>query len=526
MKKEWNNKIERICAVGVCGLVVGIMLWLWSVSVMWTQTFWSLELGEYTDAYMFRVRDGVKSNILFLVILSVVLIALCKMAQKWLEQWHITLLLIFEMIATVVFSWSYVCNLQAYQWADFGNIVQISRQFLAGDYSSFAPGNYMATYPHQLGLVCLMMVITKIAGTAYAISAFQFLNCLCVALFLLGGYRAVHIIWRRKGIDIVYLLIQGMCLPLYFYTPLVYGEIISTVLMMVCIIQVLTMLKKQKFVLWRAIVLLLCMGLAMCFRKNSIIVIIAIGIIIIVTVIKLKKWKLVGLLFFMAVSLLFPKTLETVCFNEYVQDAAMPSIVWVYIGIQGGSGFGYGAYDGKAGALMEEAGYNPEIAAEMAKEVIAERIGFFAENPRNAIAFLREKILWQWEAPTYMCFSNTRFFPEGYPKGFAYDIYFGKLRERVNNFMDEYQSFIYLTFAIGVLGVVVKREDFMGLIWAIIFLGGFFFLIIWEAKTRYTYPYFIMMMPMCAYGIWFLGNIFSYAREKILVKMKEGRDGR
>lgn len=520
MTKSLNDKVERICAIGVCVLTVVIMFWLWVESIVWTQTFWSEIEMDYTDAFMPRIRDGIKGNILFCILLSIVLAGICLGVKKWIKQWHITVILVVEAVAMIVFSWIYLCELRAVQWADFGQIINIANEFVNGDYSQFEAGNYLATYPHQLGLVCFMTGIIKLVGAGNAVSVFQFLNCLCVGGILVGGYCAVRNIWDKKETDIVYLLMQGLCLPLYFYTPLVYGEIISTMFLMFGIAQMVKMLRQQRLACLRVVAMLVCTGLAVCFRKNSLIILIAMGIVILITLFKEKCPKIGVLLIVLVICASLPTVLQKATYGKYDENAAMPAVMWIYIGIQEGSGFGCGAYDGKAGNLFREAGYNPELAADMAEEVIADRINYFIGNPKGALAFYKEKILWQWEDPTYMSFSNTRFKQEGYPIGIANEINYGKLREPVNEFMDAYQSFVYLFLMVGVVGMMKEKEHFSGFLWAIIFLGGFVFSILWEAKTRYTYPYFIMMIPICAYGVYFFSDCLRKAVAAVVDRIK------
>ena len=38
-----------------------------------------------------------------------------------------------------------------------------------------------------------------------------------------------------------------------------------------------------------------------------------------------------------------------------------------------------------------------------------------------------------------------------------------------------------------------------------IFLGGFFFHLMWETKSQYVYPYVFMLIPMSALGIDLIG---------------------
>ncbi|MBQ8189930.1 MAG: hypothetical protein IJZ44_09150 [Lachnospiraceae bacterium] len=507
MKRNKNEIIERICAIGISVLTIVIMAFLWGASVIWTHTFWNTNTQEYTDAFMPRIRDGIKGNLIFCFVAICLLIAIYTGVKKYIRSWQIKLFLFLEMIAMVGFSWIYVCDLQAMQWADFSQIIITAQQFIDGDFSLFTPGEYIATYPHQLGLVSLFAGIIKLTGGAgKATSVFQFMNCLCVGGILLNGYRAVNNMWRKKEINAIYLLIQGLCFPLYFYTPLVYGELISIMFLMVSTAQLAKILYTLKITAWDIIVIIVSAGLAVSFRKNSLIILIAMGIVIVITAIKSKRWKINILLITLIAGMTFPVIIEKGIYGRYNQNASMPAIMWIYIGLQNGSGFGYGAYDGKAGTLFKEAGYAPDVAAEMAKEEIADRIAYFREDPQSGLEFFREKILWQWISPSYMCFSNTRFTQEGYPVGVAYSIVEGDAREAVTDLMDAFQSLVYLLMIIGAFGIVRKRDNFMSWIWSLSVVGGFLFSILWEAKTRYTYPYFVMMIPTCAYGIYFLGE--------------------
>ena len=109
-----------------------------------------------------------------------------------------------------------------------------------------------------------------------------------------------------------------------------------------------------------------------------------------------------------------------------------------------------------------------------------------------------------------MCFTLTKYREEGYPIGMAYEITYGKWRETISNFMDAYQSMIYLMMIIGTIGAALKKEKAISFLWPLIFLGGFFFSVIWEAKARYIYPYFVMLIPISAYGVWFCQSILMH----------------
>ena len=69
--------------------------------------------------------------------------------------------------------------------------------------------------------------------------------------------------------------------------------------------------------------------------------------------------------------------------------------------------------------------------------------------------------------------------------------------------MKEYQFLIYcgvliyLIFELFDTKNVSPIEDYIGIV---TILGGFLFSIIWEAKARYMFPYFVLMLPYAMLG--------------------------
>ena len=132
---NWSDRIERICAVLVCTLTAVCILPIWAVSIVWTQTFWSENLQEYTDAFMFRIRDGIKSNLLFCVVILLLFTIICAGARR-IKQWQITALIALEAVAIVIFCGVYNWQLRPIQWADYGQIVSNAEAFARGVRSS------------------------------------------------------------------------------------------------------------------------------------------------------------------------------------------------------------------------------------------------------------------------------------------------------------------------------------------------------------------------------------------------------
>ena len=372
---KWNNKAERICVWGICILSAICMLPIWAVTLRWSQPFWGWNTHEYMDSNLDRIPDGIKSNLLFC---AVIVFFFCFLGLLFktgkIRQLHIHALAVFIAVCGGIFSWIYLRQLRPIQHADFWRIVSIGQMFASKNFSQFHAGEYLATYPHQLGLICLMALFVKTFGGAYATMAFQAMNCICIGLILFQGYRVVHQIWENKEIDVIFIFLQGLCLPLYFYAGLVYGEIISILLLYIGINAMVHMIKSSSLHCRHIITLLISTGLAVTFRKNSLIILIAMSIIIIISMIAPKKFLLGSVLVILALSALFPTFLRNFVFGKFPVEGAMPTSMWIYIGMEDGSGFGYGAYDGRAAVIFEEAQYNTALADQMTKELIEERI--------------------------------------------------------------------------------------------------------------------------------------------------------
>ena len=55
-------------------------------------------------------------------------------------------------------------------------------------------------------------------------------------------------------------------------------------------------------------------------------------------------------------------------------------------------------------------------------------------------------------------------------------------------------AFLYFVLAID------KENNVLQHLFAVALIGGFLFSIIWEAKARYMFPYYVMMLPMANIG--------------------------
>lgn len=90
---------------------------------------------------------------------------------------------------------------------------------------------------------------------------------------------------------------------------------------------------------------------------------------------------------------------------------------------------------------------------------------------------------------------------EGPQTALVQSLYEGAGNQRLTDFMNLYQSLIYGGVLAFTVVALKKRFPLKYHVLLIAVFGGFLFSILWEAKARYVFPYFLLMIPYAAVGI-------------------------
>lgn len=498
-----NMTIEHICIIFVIVLAVFFLLYLGILSLVYTQTDYNLIQQDYIEEFMPRLRDSIKDNLLFIILYIGIVSGIGTLIGHFSKQRVPQILLYISAGVGFFFGLVYVVQLHAIPWADSDSVYQAAQQFLQGNYSYMNAGNYLGIYPQQLGLVWVMEFLILI-WKQNAILAFQILNVICIPIIMIMGYKIVEKLWNNAIVSSCFVIIQAGCMPLYFYVSFIYGEVLSLAFVFISLYLGICCIQQKK-ALKSSILLAITSCLSVSLRMNSIIPLLALGIVIFVRLLSGQKQIVIGLMALLA-SLLLSTAIRNIAINIYTNDSVgMPALCWIAMGLQDGDGYGYGAYNAYSVQTFEQADYDSYLASKIALDSIRSSLDYFSENPTKGIEFIKEKVNWQWLNPSFGCFSQTRFHnPE--PEGIAYAINYGHLREPIADFMNGYQSFLYLGTALGSIWILYKSKKIENTLFLIIFLGGFLFSILWEAMPRYNFPYFVFLVPCAAYGIVSLTN--------------------
>ncbi len=494
-----TKKFEYFCSRAAAVIGILILGFLSLYGLVYTEEF------EKNHAeHLIVTKDSVWLMLLWIALAVAVLYA----AAKWMlenesnRKRNLRILLIFTCVYVAVFgfAWALLCN--CYMMWDAQMVSFFANQFANGINDISAHDiDYLTTYPHQLGLIALTEQIYRICGWENY-RAFQAVNALGAAGIVFAGYKIIKETTRREEPRVYFLLLMLVCWPMIIYVSFMYGEILSVCLSLMSVWALLVYLRREKKrdILYMA----LAITAACLVRSNCYIVLAAMGCVLVVKTVSDKKlMRLAALAACIVCFFLSHLVLIKVYEQRFGFDLehGMPSIMWVAMGTREGT---YGRDAGWYNELswdifVEETGKDQEKAKELAMDVIRESIETFKENPSYMADFYLRKIVSQWIEPTYGSQIETNH-REAARAPIMDRLYKGDLWKPFVQVMDVYQSLIYFGALIFLLLLIRKKIPVEHLTLLIVVIGGFIFYIFWEAKSRYIFPYFMMMIPAAAMG--------------------------
>ena len=424
---------------------------------------------------------------------------------------NLRLLLIIVLGWSLIFGTVWVLLARSEPVSEQIMVVTSAQRFLEGNYGRLEYGKYLFYYPFQLGLAAWEELVFRIFG-ANNVTAFQLLNAMGATGSIGIGYCIVRQLFQERKTAVYYLLLSGICFPLFIYSAYVYGDVMSILLSMLGIWQFLRYVKKGK----KSSLIFLTAGIAgaAILRNNSLIVLIAICLVLAVQMLGRRRWQYGICILILLAGVAGSKQI----LNRYYEQRAgmklndgMPYVLWIAMGMQEGEKEA-GWYNGYSIYIYQDVcKYDGLAAAAIGRAEIRSRANELLLNPAYGLDFCWRKFTSQWNEPTYGCFIMTYASAElggddktgGRERSSAGDkLYTGAFHTCLRGFMDAYQLLIY---AAVLFLLIRKRKDKEPLEFYILLigvLGGVLFHMMWEAKSRYVLPYFVMMLPMAAGGLY------------------------
>lgn len=437
---------------------------------------------------------------------------------KYKIKLNTRVLAIVTSILAIIISLYWIIYANIIPEADQWNVSFYANAFNEGDFSGFEKGKYIATCPHQLGIVTLLRIVYAVWGPdRYA--GFRIISAASVGIIVYVGYELVRRLSEHNSfVESLYLLLSASCFPMYVYTLFIYGEVVSTAILFVGAWLLISCM--DNFHWGKVTGVLLSAAISVQLRQNSLIVLIGFVIILLVKLLQKFDWKKIILLIVIPVGIMIGNFVIKGIYREYfIEDAkAIPNIMYITMGTNWDEQ-NPGWFNGYNYDVFFENDCDVEKASQVAKEDLRKFISYCMENPDYALEFYKEKFIAQWNDPMYHCLAMNCKVNYGEPQNpIVENFYFGEMRLFTEEFMNIYQLLVYGAILYWLISGFRKKQKIEAHVLMVGIFGGFLFSLIWEAKTRYVFPYFIMMLPYAAMGI---EQIITGLYNKVLVLKKK-----
>lgn len=503
--------------------------------------------------------------------------------------------------------------------ADALSVYNAAAEWILGNTDIIHPTvSYLSYYPQQIGLMAFWELLLRIWNlTGLSVPAWHFIKLVYVCL-LCGAiwfqYLSLQYLWPEnyKKISCCYLVLVCCNLPMIMYSSFVYGEIPSFAALSVGCYLLLRLLgsvspggsyrdnvspgssyrdnispggsspdssyrdnvsrndapsvtaydyvpRMLRQILFTGFGSILFLTLSVMLRKNSLIPIIAVLLVLLFEALRPgRNGKMRLGLLIMAVCLAVTSVgilpLVQKCYEKKAGNtlsSGVTAMSYLAMGMQEASR-GCGWYNGFNIDTYDTAGMDTALANEISRLAIDERLTYFREHPGYTADFYLHKHLSQWADGTYASRQAT-LATYGGRSAFFKEVYEGSLSGGYIEWCNAWQNVLYLGVLVFCIDSLKKRRkskvvghmadqtagytagctadhmadrhgaDQHGADWhgadrlgadrhgadrlyiyvgLIAVLGGFLFHTFWEANSRYIFSYSLLLMPYCGAGVY------------------------
>ncbi|GAB7568792.1 MULTISPECIES: hypothetical protein [Gemella] len=511
MSKEILSKIANFL-IKVIAIIFFLLMGFNTLLVL-TKT--AIFPRDYQETLYYK-QDNTILNIIFLVIFSIVILMCTKYLKKIISVKRLVLIvMIYAFIMSILFA---ILRRDYVQFDPF-NVIDQTNNFIRGNYSGLDKGNnYLYIYSHQITTIFIFQIILNLFGRATFI--LYIMQSFSISFIIMMLYKISNILFDDEDTNYLVVILGALCFPLVFYVAFVYGILPGMFLTLVAYYYFIKYTKQKQW--YMLVISLFALNLSIILIGNNIIHMLAIFSVAMVYFIKKKDKKIplfiISCLFVMIAG-------KSIIYNYYEVksqreiSSGVNKITWIAMGMQEGEREA-GWWNRFNYDIMPEEEYNDERIKEIAKNSIKQRLNVFKENPSYALDFYKRKYENQFIEPTFQSLlvtapqrnfdSETQL--EKVKDFFVKQIYFNETHSFLNFLMKIFQVFIYIfTFVFSV--VIYRRKQEVYALIPIAFVGGTLFHMIWEAKSRYVFPYFVFLLPLAAYGLVVVKNkILTYKK--------------
>lgn len=507
--QKTTQVINRIAIITIGVLTSAIMLFLTFESFFKTV---DMNMNNSFLENVTYLGDNVLINILYLLVFIALFFLLKKVADK-IPMWSVYTA---SALWTILLGVLWVYSVRSAPTHD-SQIVTSAAYAIAknGDYSQVT-ADYFYRFPFQLGYVFvneLLMYILPVKDGCFL--SLEVVNILFLAGANLSMISIINDIFDNKNMaKLAGILLMFSLQPILFSTFL-YGNIPGFAFALLAVMLMMRYYKTNKYAY--LIASPIALGLSVSVKLNNMIVFVA--VVIIAVILLIKRRKLTDIIYILLACIMVVG-IKDLMIIQYQQRAnvdygdGIPMWSWMHMGFSEGS-IENGWYNYYCTvAPFEENNRDSEKTAEISKQRIKERLDYFSHNPKYTLNFFYKKAVSQWNEPTYQSIWTNQvrgFYGESNALG---KFVIGDGEKYVKSYMNAFQLIVFLGMLIYCV-LATLQKDIKQMMIPLIFLGGFLYHLLFEAKSQYALTYFAMMVPCAAVGYY---KSLDYFESKFLKK--------
>ena len=485
-----NDKISKFLKyfILIVGIIVLVFLFL---SNIFFYTDISHDLLELAD-----IKFNNPLYIIIIIIAGFIIYKLLDIIDKKLSTKNkkILFFIVLGLFILIQILWIIYRNL--YPYGDQLSVYDVAKFIYNGNTSKLLNNRYLQLCPQQINISIVWSIIFKIFHSTN-IKIMQYINVIANVGSLITLLKISDELEPKYNINktrLVFLFVTFS--PILLLATFPYGDLPGLALSLLAILFVLKYNNTNK--IYYIFISSLFMMLACLIRINYIIFFIAILIYLVLCLIRKYKnikdliIKLLLIIVYSLVTILPNQILKTSFQNKYKlnKDYSLPTSAYLYVAMTE-SERGNGWY----GANIIYAWEHPGESDAYYKKQISKRLNYFKNNPLYFIEFYVKKELSMWTENTYQSIWYNESFNIGKTKYQNYSI--DKQLLSYYRIIFLYQKMIILMISASTLYYVFKNRKELNngvLLFLLVFMGGFFFHTLWEAKSRYIIPYLIILI--------------------------------
>ena len=467
--------------------------------------------------------DGNLFTVFFIpLILAFLIVIFLILAIRVTRHMNILKLMVLLFISSLVIQlgWIFILDpTSPYPYIDSLELDNCARSILSSNFSGLLSTErssipYLIMYPFQSGSVLLFAACYALFRTGNQMPI-MVLNALFNSLALLSLVASCHLLFKHSYITRICIALCLLCFPLFFSAPFVYGNSIGFGLASLAIACTIYALDQERCVRNRilsAVISCIALTISLTVKSTFVLILIAITFVWIVHSLYRRRYFLLPIailcaLFINQAPSIATKSIEAASSLSFGQG--MPKTSWIAMGLREDNIIGTPGWWGFFPSdtfHATEGDYDAQ--QDIAIESISSSLSSFFSNPKYAASFFIKKLASEWLDPWYQSLYYSQLADSHTDaSGLRQILYSGYSANRIaTEFVDAYQTIVFLGALVGFC--CLTRMTFKNvrnleslIVLPLTFVCGFGCYVFWEAKGVYLLPFFVILLPISAFGL-------------------------